>query len=192
MFTSLMNHLLFLKPKLISHCVGSVVFRFGLLPSSSGSLYKVHILGSSDQAPLILRSCYSVTKLCPALCNPMDCSMLGFPVLHQLLEFAQTHVHWVRDVIQPFYALSPPSFAPNLSQHQGLFQWVSSLHQVAKVLELYLSLKLLFLPYFSSLIKEKNYFQTRIWLYRLREQICIYKVLTHQITEKENDFSWFF
>ena len=66
----------------------------------------------------------------------MDYGTPGFPVLHQLPEFAQTHVHWVNDVIQPSHPLlspSPPAF--NLSQHQGLFQWVSSSHQVAKVLE---------------------------------------------------------
>ena len=58
------------------------------------------------------------------------------PVHHQLLEFTQTHVHWVGDAIQPSYPLlSPSPFAFNLSQHQGLFKWVSSLHQVAKVVE---------------------------------------------------------
>ena len=68
--------------------------------------------------------------------QPMDSSTPGFPVHHQLLEFAQTHVHWVDDVIQPSHPLSSPSpSAFNLSQHQGLFQWVSSLHHVAKVLE---------------------------------------------------------
>ena len=67
---------------------------------------------------------------------PMDCSTPGFPVLHYLLEFAQTHVHWVTDAIQPSHPLLPPSPpALHLSQHQGLFQWVSSSHQVAKVLE---------------------------------------------------------
>ena len=74
---------------------------------------------------------------CSILCDPMDCSMPGFPVHHQLLELAQTHVHWVGDAIQPSHPLSspyPPAF--NLSQHQGLFQWVGSSHQVAKVLEL--------------------------------------------------------
>ena len=78
----------------------------------------------------------SVTNLCSALCDLMDCSMPGFPVLHQLLELAQTHVHWVSDATQPSHPLlspSPPAFS--LSQHQGLYQWIGSLHQVAKVLE---------------------------------------------------------
>ena len=73
------------------------------------------------------------------LCNPMDCSTPGFPVHHQLLELAQTHVHRVGDAIQPSHPLSSPSSpALNLSQHQGLCQQVSSSHQVAKVLELQL------------------------------------------------------
>ena len=79
----------------------------------------------------------SVTQSCLTLCDPMDCSTSGFPVLHQLLEIAQTHPNWVGDAIQsshPLSSPSPPAF--NLSQCQGLFQWVSSLHQVAKVLEL--------------------------------------------------------
>ena len=73
---------------------------------------------------------------CPTLCNSMGSSTPGFPVHHQLPEFAQTHVHRVGDAIQlshPLLSPSPPAF--NLSQHQGLFQWVSSSHQVAKVLE---------------------------------------------------------
>ena len=79
----------------------------------------------------------SVAQSCLTLCSPMDCSTPGFPVLHQLLEFTQTHVHWVSDAIQPSHPLSspfPPAFS--LSQHQGLFQWVPSLHQVVKVLKL--------------------------------------------------------
>ena len=79
----------------------------------------------------------SFAQSCPTLCNPMDCSTPGFPVCHQLPECTQTHVHWVGDAIQPSHPLSspsPPAFNP--SQHQGLFQWVSSSHQVAKVLEL--------------------------------------------------------
>ena len=76
------------------------------------------------------------SQLCPTLCNPMDCSMPGFPVHHQILELAQTHVHQVGDAIQPFHPLlSLSPLASNLSQHQGFFQGVSSLHQVAKVLE---------------------------------------------------------
>ena len=78
----------------------------------------------------------SVAQSCPTLCSPMDCSTPGLPVHHQLPEFAQTHVHWVGDAIQPSYPLLspfPPTF--NLSQHQGLFQWVSFSHQVDKVLE---------------------------------------------------------
>ena len=68
------------------------------------------------------------------LCDPRDCSTPGLPVHHQLPELTQSHVHWVGDAIQPSHPLSP-SPALNLSQHQGLFKWVSSLHQVAKVLQ---------------------------------------------------------
>ena len=83
--------------------------------------------------------CCLVTKSCLTLCDPMDCSMPGFSVLHHLQESAQTHVHWVSDAIQSFHPLPPPSpSALNLSQHQDLFQWVVSSHQVAKVLELQL------------------------------------------------------
>ena len=79
----------------------------------------------------------SVAQSCPTLCNPMDCSTPGLPVHHQLLELTQTHVHRVSDAIQPSHPLSPPSPpALHLSQHQGLFQRVSSSHQVAKVWEL--------------------------------------------------------
>ena len=75
--------------------------------------------------------CCSVTKSCSTLFTLMDCSIPGFPVLHYLPEFAQTHVHWVGDAIQPSHSLSSPSsLALNLCQHRGLFQWVSSSHQV--------------------------------------------------------------
>ena len=95
----------------------------------------------------------SVSQSCPTLCDPMNSSIPGLPVHHQLPEFTQTHVHRVSDAIQPSHPLSspsPPAFnlsqpshplsspsppAFNLSQHQGLFKWVSSSHQVAKVLE---------------------------------------------------------
>ena len=79
-----------------------------------------------------------VAKSCPTLCNPMDCSTPDSSVFHCLLEFVQTHVHWVSDAIQPSHPLLPTSFSLSLSQHQGLFQWVSSSHQVAKILELQL------------------------------------------------------
>ena len=79
----------------------------------------------------------SVTQLCPTLSNSMNCSTPGPSVYHQLLEFTQTHVHWVGDAIQPSHSLlfpSPPAF--NLSQHQCLFQWFSSSNYVTKVLEI--------------------------------------------------------
>ena len=75
----------------------------------------------------------SVARSCLTLCHPMECSMSGLPVYHQLLELTQTHVHRVSDTIQPSHPLlspSPPTF--NLSQHQGLCKWVSSSHQVPK------------------------------------------------------------
>ena len=82
----------------------------------------------------------SVTQSCSTLCHPMNCSTPGLPVHHQLPEFwTQTHVHWVSDSIQPSHPLSlasPPAL--NISQHQGLFKWVSTSHQVSKVLELQL------------------------------------------------------
>ena len=78
----------------------------------------------------------SVTQSCPTLFDPMNHSMPGLPVHHQRLEFTQTPVHRVGDAIQPSHPLSSPSLpAPNLSQHQGLSQWVNSSHEVAKVLE---------------------------------------------------------
>ena len=79
--------------------------------------------------------CCSVTQLCPTLCDPMNCSMPAFLFCYHLLEFTQTHVHWVSNAIQPSHPLLFPSPAFNLSQHQGLFQWVSYSHHVAKVLE---------------------------------------------------------
>ena len=78
----------------------------------------------------------STAQSCPILWNPMNCSTPGFPVHHQLLEFTQTHVHIVSDAIQQSHPLSSPfPPAPNPSQHQSLFQWVNSSHEVVKVLE---------------------------------------------------------
>jgi len=102
----------------------------------------------------------------------MDCSTPSFPVHHQLLELAQTHVHQVGDAIQPFHLLSSPSPAFNLSQHQGLFQWVSSLYQVANVLEFQLQHH----PFneYSGLIS------FRIdWLYLLAVQGTLKSLLQH-------------
>ena len=100
-----------------------VLHRIQNFPIVSKNLSKTHSVQFS-----------SVTQLCLILCNTMDRSTAGLPVHHQLPEFTQTHVHCVSDAIQPSHPLSSPSPpALNLSQH--LFQWVSSSHQVAKVLE---------------------------------------------------------
>ena len=91
---------------------------------------------SHQGSPNMFTCCCSV-KSYLTLCDPMNDSMPGFPVLCYHTEFAQTHIQWVSDAIQPSDPLSSPSpHALNLSQHQGLFQWVGSSHQVAKVLEL--------------------------------------------------------
>ena len=92
----------------------------------------------SNRSTVLSRSVQfsSATQSYLTLCNPMNCSMPGLPVHHQLPEFTQTHVYRVGDAIQPSHLLSSPSPpAPNSSQHQSLFQWVSSSNEVAKVLE---------------------------------------------------------
>ena len=87
---------------------------------------KVNSLGS------LRRVCYcSVTWLCSTLCDPMGYSTPAFPVPYYLLEFAQIHVHGVGDTIRPSHSMWLSSPALNLSQHQGLFKWVGSLHQMA-------------------------------------------------------------
>ena len=103
-------------------------------------------LPSEPHWPIITMTCCLVAESRPTLCDPMDCSTPDFSVLHQLLELTQIHVHWVSDAIWLSYPLSspsPPAFS--LSQHQGLFKWVSSSRQVAKVLKLQLQH-----PYFSE------------------------------------------
>ena len=98
--------------------------------------FTFHSLGHSGRS-ISFRCCCSVAQVCLTLCNPMDCSTPGFLVLHNHLELAQTWVHWVSGAIQSSSPLFPPSPpALSLSQHQGLFQWVSSSHQVAKELNL--------------------------------------------------------
>ena len=83
-----------------------------------------------DKRPMLS---FTVAQSCLTLCDPKDSSTPGLPVHHQLPEFTQIHVHWVGDALQPSHPLSSPSPpALNLSKHQGLFQWVSSSHQVAQ------------------------------------------------------------
>ena len=127
-----------------SKTVKSYLAQPGLIPSTSEfrpialwflahhspkALYQFHSVPWKDT------QFSSVTQSCLTLCDTVGCSMPGFPVHHQLPELTHTHVHWVSDTIQPSHPLSspsPPTF--NLSQHQGLFQWVNSWYQMAKVL----------------------------------------------------------
>ena len=117
--------------------------------------------------------CCSVAKSCLTLCNPMDCCTPGFSVLPYLPELVQIHVHWVSDAILPSHPLPPSShFAFNLPQHQGIFQWVSSSHQVAKVLELYLQQQSF--HEYSGLISFRNF-----WLDLLKVQGILNCLLQH-------------
>ena len=120
-----------------SCCFICIVFSWRKARNSLKLSYEVMGGATEPHSKFLIASCCIVAQSCPTLCDPMDCSMPGLPVLHYVPEFAQTHVHWINDAIQPSYPLSspsPPAF--NLSQHQGLLQWVNSSHQVAKVLEL--------------------------------------------------------
>ena len=121
-FTYLKNSLGFTYSLTSSQVLGN---HWSFTGFKSLTFFKSHILQFS-----------SVTQLCPTLCNPTNRNTPGFPVHHQLPESTQTHVPQVGDAIQPSHPLSSPSPpALNRSQHQGLFQWVSSSQQVAKVLE---------------------------------------------------------
>ena len=116
-----------------------VAIRFSRAPSWPGDWTCV----SCTAGGFFTISCchHSVAQMCPTLCNPVDCSTPGFPVLPHLPELIQTHVHRVGDAIWPSHPLSsppPPPFPRSLFEHWGLFQWVSSSHQEAKVLELQL------------------------------------------------------
>ena len=111
-----------------------MIFIFLMLSFKPAFSFPSFILSRSSLVSLQFSSVQSLSRV--QLYDPMDCSMLGLPVHHQLLELTLTHVHWVSDAIQrshPLLSPSPPTF--NLYQHQGLFQWVSSSHQMAKILE---------------------------------------------------------
>ena len=113
--------------------VSKLVF-ISCLIDVSGMYYFLSEYWPPHNFPVIQFS--SVAQSCPTLYDPMNCSTPGLPVHHQLLEFTQTHIHQVSGAIQPPHPRSSPSPpAPNPSEHQSLFQWVNSLHQVAKVLE---------------------------------------------------------
>ena len=115
--------------------------------------------------------CCSVAKSCLTLCNPIVYSTPGFPTLHHFPEFVQTHAHWVSNAIQPSHPLLPP-FPPvlNLSRHQGLLQWVSCSHQVAKYWSFIISL----FKEYSGLI----FFRTD-WLDLLPVQGTLKSLLQH-------------
>ena len=101
---------------------------FLLLPSSTSKdpLIPLDLPRKSRTFFLSEHCCYcSIAQLGPTLCDPMDCSTPGFSVLHHLPDFAHIHIHWVSDAIQPSHPLSSPSSTLNLSQHQGLYQWVA-------------------------------------------------------------------
>ena len=123
---------------LITPLLFSVCPRSGkLIRNPSKSLIRVSSSQSknshSSHIPSVQFS--SIAQSCWTLCDPINCSTLGLPVHHQLPEFTETHVNWVGDAIQPSDPLlSPSASAPNPSQHQSLFQWVNSSHEVAKVL----------------------------------------------------------
>ena len=116
------------------------IFSITIIPSHSSWSFDVlkRYYYYSPRIEHLSFCCWSVAKSRLTLSNSMDCSTPGVPVLHNLLEFAQTCVHWVHDAIQPTHHPLSPSSPPalNLSQHNGLFQWVGSSHHVVKVLEL--------------------------------------------------------
>ena len=106
---------------------------FGYIPDIGSLDHRLPHIFSGENS-ILFSQFSSVAQSCPTLCNPMDCSTPGFPVHHQLPELTETHVHRVSNAIKPSQLLSSPSPTFNLSQHQGLFQWVSCSHQVAKLL----------------------------------------------------------
>ena len=126
------------SPLLFAHVIASFIIKtVAFIKITRKSCFRYNFQISFTLLFIIISFQFSsVAQLCLTLCHPMDCSTPGFPVHHKFPEHTQTHVHWVSDAIQPSHPLSspyPPAF--NLSQHQGLFKWVSSSHQVAKVSE---------------------------------------------------------
>ena len=124
--------------------------------------------------------CCLVAKLCLTLSlTCMKCSTTDFCVLHYLPEFAQTQVHWVSDAIHPSHPLSHPSPpALNLSQHQGLFQWVSSSHQVTKVLELQLQHQSLHHQYLGLISFRIDWFDLLVFHGTLKSLLQHYRLKT--------------
>ena len=137
------NFLFFMETSagLLPDCMGPTQIIWDRLPSLKSTNYGLwsRLQNTSTATLTICCSGGSVAKSCVTLGNPMNCSTPGFPVLHPPAGLAQTHVHRVCDAIQPSHPLLspfPPAF--NFPQHQGLFPWVSSSHQVVKVVELHL------------------------------------------------------
>ena len=121
---------------LLSVLFSEILFIFLQLVFSN--LHFIYICRGNRKSPIMTGSVQfsSVIQSCSTLCDPMNSSTPGLPVHHQIPETTQTHVHWVGDAIQPSHPLSSPSLPVlSLSQHHGLFKWVISLHQLAKVLE---------------------------------------------------------
>ena len=135
-----------------------------------GSLPKYYL---NKQQHKLFHQFSSVDQYCLTLCNPMDHSTTGIPDDHQLPKFTQTQAHWVHDTTQPSHPLSfpsPPTF--NLSQHHGLFKWISSSHQVAKVLEFQFQF---------------SYQKVNLWLYRKIKVVSIreHYLDRHCVSENE-------
>ena len=130
-----------------------------------------------DTSLLICVHACIVALSCPTLCIPMNWSTPGFPLLHYLSEFAQTHVYWFDDAVQWSHPLSPPSPPSlNLSQHQCLFQWVSSSHQVAKVLELQLKHQS-----FQWIFRVNFLWDWLVWSPHCARKIILYNILIYII-----------
>ena len=131
------------------------------------------------QSILIFENVSSVAQSCPTHCDPMDCSPPGFPVLHLVLKLTHTHVLWISDAIQPSHPLSSPSLpAFSLSQHRGLFQWIGSSHQVAKILALKAEPLLKLGPSQQKTRDVQNHLPA-VLLHSSKEILCNLRLLKH-------------